>query len=656
MHRSRAAAAAGCCGFAMMAIELTAVRLLAPHFGDSAYVWTNVIGVMLAALAAGAWFGGRLSASDDPIRPLRALLLVAGGLIGAVPLVARPLAQALLPDALPLDAAMPVLVRGSLFSTTVLFAPPIWLLGAVSPLLVTALARNGVAVGRAVGAVSAAGTLGSLAGTFAATHWLVPALGCRATLWSCALLLVAVVLLLLPSPRRAPAAAMLLLLGSSLLLHGGPLRQPPRGSTLLAEVESRYQYLQVVQQGTGVGDDPRRTALQINEGLDSFHSLAIDGSVFTGGAYYDWHALAPLLAGDGLRPPALRVLSLGDAAGTFRRIHGAVHPTAVVDAVEIDAACTALGERHFPSIVAPGKVYALDGRVFAQHSTGRWHVIHVDAYAHQVYVPAHLASREFFAAARARLLPRGLLACNVGGIGFDDPVLQAIARTAREESFEVKALRIPRSRNFLLIARSGAPVEPATLPESPLGDERLSAQDLASWQALLALARDPRRWQAPGDSGVVLTDDRPVLDQLLHRSYLEIHDPRRATAPAGSEDPAGAEVLVHQARTHEDWEGVLRAAATSRQPTGYLHEMSGDARWGLRQLLAARAEYHAASKLATSLEQRQRLEHKLAGLAAELDGATAAAAAATRLGWLAAAALLAFTLAGAFVTRIASVS
>ena len=37
----------------------------------------------------------------------------------------------------------------------------------------------------------------------------------------------------------------------------------------------------------------------------------------------------------------------------------------------------------------------------------RWHVIHVDAYAHQVYVPAHLASREFFAACRERLLPGG---------------------------------------------------------------------------------------------------------------------------------------------------------------------------------------------------------------------------------------------------------
>ena len=44
----RALAASGLAGFACMAGELTAVRVLAPHFGDSASVWTNVIGVILA--------------------------------------------------------------------------------------------------------------------------------------------------------------------------------------------------------------------------------------------------------------------------------------------------------------------------------------------------------------------------------------------------------------------------------------------------------------------------------------------------------------------------------------------------------------------------------------------------------------------------------
>ena len=54
LSAARAIVGAGAAGFGVMAAELTAVRLLAPHFGDSAYVWTNVIGVILAAMALGA--------------------------------------------------------------------------------------------------------------------------------------------------------------------------------------------------------------------------------------------------------------------------------------------------------------------------------------------------------------------------------------------------------------------------------------------------------------------------------------------------------------------------------------------------------------------------------------------------------------------------
>ena len=76
----RAVIAAGATGFGVMAAELTAVRLLAPHFGDSAYVWTNVIGVILAAMALGATLGGRLSARPSadawPFRLLLLLLLL----------------------------------------------------------------------------------------------------------------------------------------------------------------------------------------------------------------------------------------------------------------------------------------------------------------------------------------------------------------------------------------------------------------------------------------------------------------------------------------------------------------------------------------------------------------------------------------------------
>src|SRR5688572_29576019 len=100
MNRTRvvAGAVAAAAGFALMGLELAAVRLLAPHFGDSAYVWTNVIGVILVALAAGAWLGGRLAERGLGWRGLGVVLLAAGALAAATAFLATPVGGWLLPQ------------------------------------------------------------------------------------------------------------------------------------------------------------------------------------------------------------------------------------------------------------------------------------------------------------------------------------------------------------------------------------------------------------------------------------------------------------------------------------------------------------------------------------------------------------------------------
>ena len=47
-------------GMCIMAIELCASRLMAPYFGTSSFVWTNVIGVIMIALSIGYVIGGKL--------------------------------------------------------------------------------------------------------------------------------------------------------------------------------------------------------------------------------------------------------------------------------------------------------------------------------------------------------------------------------------------------------------------------------------------------------------------------------------------------------------------------------------------------------------------------------------------------------------------
>jgi spermidine synthase len=616
-----------------MAGELTAVRVLAPHFGDSASVWTNVIGVILAALAAGAWCGGRLAARDGADKLPTRLMIIAGLMFGIVPFAANPLGSWLLPAELPLDAAMPAIVRGSFVATAVLFGLPMFLLGTLAPMLVAGLTRAGVAVGRAAGGISAAGTLGSLAGTFAATHWLVPQYGCRVAMSIAAALLV-LAGLLVATRRAARVTAVFAIASVSLAVtgHGGPLRSPAPGRELLAEVESRYQFLQVQREHTP--GSPDRTLLVINEGLDSFHSLAVEGSAFTGGAYYDWHAVVPLFVEPGRRPSGLRALSIGDAAGSLRAIYHAVHPGATVDAVDIDAECMALGDRFFPAPKAGGARIVLDGRVFLERATQRWHVIHVDAYAHQVYVPAHLASGEFFAAARERLVPGGVVACNVGALQPGDPVLRAIGSTMASVFGNAMALQVPNSRNFLLVGRNGSAIEPTALAGFTFGEERLGEADAAHWRQLVATAATPKFWSSIDHGGVVLEDDRPVLDRLLLASYVDRADRGALVECHGSQDAAGAEMAAYSAGMARNWTAVLAAVASSRNETASLREFAGDARWSLRQLRSARAEYEAATAATSDPVVGERLRGKRASVAQDLAPIACAEEVAERNGWL----------------------
>ena len=65
-------------GAGVMMLELTAPRLMQPWFGASTFVWTNVIGILLVALAAGYALGGRLASRPEPARRVGGTLAACG--------------------------------------------------------------------------------------------------------------------------------------------------------------------------------------------------------------------------------------------------------------------------------------------------------------------------------------------------------------------------------------------------------------------------------------------------------------------------------------------------------------------------------------------------------------------------------------------------
>lgn len=507
-------------GFCTMGLEMTAARLLAPYFGTSNYIWTNVIGIILLALSLGYWLGGIL-ADRRPNPKTLAMCLLAGGLAGLpIPFVIRLLAEALLPAGMTLDNAFLVIFKGS-FLGALLFAPAVTILGMVSPFVIRILADETGNVGRSTGRVFAVSTIGSILGIFSSTLFLVPWLGSRMTVLVFSSMLIAIALVMLLSPSRAAAAALLLVV-PILAMRGSTFKDvrwevsaDAAGNASVperTEWESGYQYIRVVREnGTRY--------LKLNEGLDSFHSLTVDGDVFTN-AYYDYYNAFPLLF---LDREQLDVAILGGGGGTSVRQYDHFFGDRFdlrIDSVEIDPLVTEVGRRYFGYPEEGVTIHDLDARVFVNLASGDYDIIIVDAYANQVYIPFHVATREFFEHVRRLLGDEGIVAMNVGAFEPDAPLVAALVTTLQSVFPDTYAMTLPRSRNLIVYASVGIDsFEPMIDAAEGTGLESIAA-------SVVYASRPANEWFADDVEARILTDSHaPVewlTDQMVWRRAREV--------------------------------------------------------------------------------------------------------------------------------------
>jgi spermidine synthase len=477
-------------GAASLGAEIAAARLLAPYFGASTIVWANTIGVVLVALSTGYWLGGRYADRHPHLRGLCFLVLAASVLIAAVPFAARPFLG------FSVDAFDTVSVSGfagSLFGVLVLVAVPVTLLGAASPWAVRLAVSDPEHSGEVVGRLYAISTAGSLLGTMVAALLLIPLLGTQRTFLVFALALALVAALGLGWRFVLVPAALALAISAPV----GTIKAADTGKVLY-EAETVHQYARVVERPDG------SRVLELNEG-QAVHSLYRPGSYLTGD-YWDGHLYLPFAA---RRSPPARIAILGNAGGTVARAFGHFFPRTAVDAVEIDAELTDLGQRFLDLRNRRMRVFAEDARPWLERSTGGYDTIMVDAYR-QPYIPFYLATREFFELTRDRLAPGGLVIVNVGHPEGSDELERVLGRTMAAAFPRV--LRHPiEPTNTLLIAGEG-----------PFGAARL----LRNLSALPAALRAPARLAAinlaprlPG--GEVYTDDRAPVEWLVDSSLLE---------------------------------------------------------------------------------------------------------------------------------------
>lgn len=474
-------------GAGSLATEIAASRLIAPSFGSSTVVWANLIGVVLAALAAGYWLGGRVADRWPEPTLLGWIVVAAAVLVAATPFVARPFLDSVSAG---LDEVSAGTAVGSFFAVVLVFAPPVVLLGAVAPfairLAVTDVATAGVVAGR----LYALSTVGSLVGTFVPALVTIPWIGSRRTLLAIA------VLLALAGALLAGRRALLVAAGAAglSLLSPGAITAD---AGVLWEEESAYQFVQVVERPDG------SRVLHLNEGV-AVHSVWRPGDVLTGG---EWDA--PLAVPGLIGRPLRRVAILGNAGGTTARALGRYYPAAEVDGVELDPAVTRAGRRFLGLGDNPRlTVHHSDARPYLRASRARYDLIVVDAYR-QPYVPFYLATREFFRLVRQHLAPQGVVVLNVATVPGDDRLADGVGGTLAVELPQVLSWPALRFNTFLVGLEQALPDDEIARRLSP------GPRSLAPLRRLFR--RDARPVRAASRPW---TDDRAPVEWATDRMIL----------------------------------------------------------------------------------------------------------------------------------------
>ena len=396
-------------GMAVMAVELTAVRLLAPFFGASLFVWTGVIGVILGALSLGYWLGGRAAERRrgvGAVRTLGAMVFLSGLLTLLIPVLLVPVVSLA-------RAADASIFLPSLIASCLLFVPPLVPIGMVLPLATEILVERGENAGRGVGSLFLVSTVGGLVGTFLPVLVTVPHLGTRITF-------VVFGAALLAAGALARRSLVWVWFAVGALAVGGILVALPRmeakSPSVLWEGESVYQHLRVLRSYDGT------MRLEVNEGR-GMQSVYHPNSVLTG-YYWDSAAILP-----SLNPAGRDYLFVGLGGGTAARIVNHYFPDVRMDGVEVDAAVADLGRRYFGLGEVPVNVAVADGRVFLEQSPKRYDFVMVDVYKDNRAIPPHLATREFFELARRKMSPKGILFMNVSAPKRAEALLEVIRNT-----------------------------------------------------------------------------------------------------------------------------------------------------------------------------------------------------------------------------------
>lgn len=476
MHSWRATGLVFGTSAAVLMLEILAGRLMAPYVGVSLETFTGIIGTMLAGIAAGAAIGGSLSDRRDP-RPLLGPALIVGGALCWSSLAILRLVG---PSVGTGPAAIVLL-------TAMAFLAPVTVLSAVAPMIAKLRLDSLTQTGSVVGGLSAAGTVGAIAGTFFAGFILVTAVPSRPAVIVIGAVLVVIGMVV--SWRLGSAASSGAMVAGLVVAALGALALPPP-----CERETAYFCVNV----------------QVDPERDSGRSLLLDRLRH---AYVDLEdpthlelRYVRLIAdvADSISTGPIDALHLGGGGFTYPAYLDATRSGSQQVVLEIDPELEDVARSQLGYEPGDGTEIVIgDARLaLGELPTGRFDLVVGDAFG-STAVPWHLTTVEVLGELRRVMTAEGVYVMNVLD-GADSEFARA----------QIATLQAVFDHVVAILPADGVPTDRAVNQVLVASDESLRAPEPDADDGVVVRGAALDRYV---DGAMVLTDDHAPVDQLVFR-------------------------------------------------------------------------------------------------------------------------------------------
>jgi len=485
-------------GAIVLVIEVVAVRILAPYFGNTLFSVSSVLSVVLLALSAGYWVGGNMADKNPKREIFYGIILASGGLLLLMEVVRNLVLEVI--------SRYFSISIGPLLAATVLFIGPAFLLGMLSPFAIKlkSIENKEAGIGRVTGGIFFWSTLGSISGSLSAGFLLIPFFGVNVIMLSIgAILIIMGATPLLFRKYFSTNSLVVLLLGAGSLFVATLAAHSGVAAGVLYQADGIYEQI-TVREGTYNGRSARFLLQDRNNSAASF--MNSDELVYDYTKYYSLYEV--------FDTTLERALVIGGGAYSIPEALLNEPTQPIVDVSEVEPSLYGIAQEYF-GVQESDRLnnYLQDGRRFLSKSENKYDVIYGDVYQSTLSIPSHFTTVEFFELVRDRLTDDGVFISNVVGDQYQGPDAFFLS--------EMKTFRSVFPNSFFFAVRS--PDNKSTqniMMAGILGDgsydidyEKLSSSENPILSELESHVINPEKFDL--DQHQLITDNHAPIDYLI---------------------------------------------------------------------------------------------------------------------------------------------